>query len=462
MMNIVIIGASDIGTHLASLFSEQDHRVILIDKDPAKIEQIGRDLDIATRLGLGTDWELLEELLEFTPDLLIALTNDDEINLVSCTIAKNLGYPQTIARVRKKKYFMQSRLNFEQIFCVDHLIGPEKLTADAIASKILIPGSLAIENFAHGMVQMRTIKIPSTWKRQKFLLQDKERFEVPQKVMVGLIKRSIKHEMRGKIVSKKEQIIFPHGRDTLLADDEVTFIGETEVIRNLHKIFGIGTKMPKSVMIIGGSLVGIYLAQTLMEHQIRVMILEKNYEKCALLAELLPAATILQKDGCDYRFLQAEKVGEYDVVVCCTRDDEVNFLAGSIAKELGCDSVISSLSDTNYLPLVTSLGITQAISPRNCVANRILSIARQRSVTSMVSLYNNRAEIMEMKVSLDSKIAGIPIRLLGRELPNEMLIVAIQSHGRILIADGNRVLSPGDTVIVIANPKYVDEIKRLF
>ena len=461
-MNIVIIGASDIGIHLASIFSQENYRVVLVDKDPLKIEQASRELDIATRVGLGTDWELLEELLEFAPDLLIALTNEDEINLVVCTLAKNLGYPQTIARVRKNKYFLQSRLNFEQLFCVDHLIGPERLTADAIANKILVPGAIAIESFAHGMIQMRTMRVPSTWRKHQVMLRDGDSIELPSKTMIGLIRRRQSHEFSGKKVHPKEQIIFPHGNDSFLINDEVTFIGETDSIRNLHKFFGISIKDPKSVMIIGGSLVAINLARILIEHKMRITILDKNYEKCCLLTKLFPLATIIQRSGTDYRYLQAEKVGDFDVVVSCTRDDEVNFLAGSIAKELGCNHVIVSISDTNYLPLISSLGITHSASPRIHASNRILSIARERQIASMVSMYNNQAEIMEVKISINSKILGIPIRLLSKELPKDMLIVAIQSHGRILIADGSRVLSAGDTVIVISHPKHIDEIKRLF
>ena len=244
--------------------------------------------------------------------------------------------------------------------------------------------------------------------------------------------------------------------------DEVTFIGNTSSIRDMHKFFGIPVKSPKSALIIGGSLVGINLARTLIENQLRVMILEKDYQKCCLITQLLPLATVVHRDGTDYNYMQSEKVNEYDVVVCCTRDDEVNFLSGSIAKELGCNNVITSISDTSYLPLISSLGITQAVSPRIYATNRILSIARQKTVASMISMYNNQAEVMEVKVSMDSKIVGIPLRLLEKELPKQMLIVAIQSHGRILIADGSRVLSPGDTVIVISSPKYVEEIKKLF
>ncbi len=454
-MNIVIIGAGDIGLHLANIFSQIDYRIVLIDTDPQKLEQAARDLDVATRLGSGTDWELLEELMDFDPDLLIALTNVDEKNLTACTIAKNLGYPQTIARVRSNKFFIESRLSFERLFNVDHLIGPEKLTADAIANMILVPGSIGTEQFAHGSIEMRTMKIPKSWRKGDIPLSNRAELNLPAELMVGLVKRTLPS-------TANEAVIFPHGHDTLQPEDEVTFIGESGAIKQLPKFFGTSPKLPKSVVIVGGSLIGINLARILTESNVRVRIIDNDFNKCRYLSEILPYSTVIYRSGTDYRFLQSEKVEEADFFVGCTRNDEVNFLAGAIARDLGCHNVIISLSDTNYMPLVNRLGISQAASPRINAANRILSIARERTIASMVSMYDNKAEIMEVKVSANSKLAGIPIRQLGPELPDDFLIVVIQSRGRIIIADGNRVLSPGDTVVVISSPKHVTELKKLF
>lgn len=456
-MNIVIIGAGDIGLHLAMIFSQVDYGTVLVDTNPHKLELAARNLDIATRLGSGTDWELLEELMELAPDLFIALTNDDETNLVACTIAKNLGYPQTIARVRHNTYLNPTRLNFEKLFSVDHLIGPERLTADAIANMILIPSSIETENFSHGAVQMRTLKIPPKWRKGNIPLSRRGELELPEQAMVGLIRRHSPSLKNGKA-----SLIFPHGTDTIHAGDEVTVIGETDTVRELHKCFDIPTKLPKSVMIVGGSLIGINLAQLLQEKGVRIRIIEQDFDKCTRLSELLPYCTVIQHDGCDCRFLQSERIGNTDVFVACTRNDEVNFLAANVAHDLGCEKVIISLSDINFLPLIARFGIHQAASPRLYAANRILSIARERTIASMVSMYDNQAEIMEIKVSIDSKITGIPIRQLGPQFPKDFLIAFIQSRGRIFIADGTRVLSPGDTVIVISHPKHLNEIKKLF
>lgn len=450
-MNIVIIGAGAIGLHLARLFSQMNYGIVLVDTDPLKLEQASRELDVATRLGSGADWELLETILELSPDLLIALTNNDEINLVACSIAKNLGYKQTIARARKESYFSLGRLNFEKLFSVDYIIAPEKLTAEGIVNMILMPHSIATENFAHGSIQMRTMKIPSTWRKEKIPLLDREKLGIPKSIVAGLIKRE-----------GEEEVFFPQGSDCLLPGDEVTFLGQAKAIRDLHKFLGISIKLPKSVMIIGGSLIGINLARSLQENDIRVTLLEKDFDKCHKLSELLPDTTIIHRDGTDYRFLQAEKVNEFALFVSCVREDEINFLAAAVAKDLGCREVIITLSDTSYIPLAQKLDIGYSTSARIFAANRILSIAKEKSITSIIAMYENQAEIIEIKVSMDSKITGIPIHQLGPQLPKDFLIVVIQSRGRVFIADSTRVLSPGDIVIVICNPKHVNDIKKIF
>lgn len=458
-MHIVIVGAGNIGVHLAQIFSSLEYGIVLVDTNGDRLELVSRDLDVATRLGSGADWELLEELLELQPDMLVALTNHDEVNLVACSIAKQLGYPQTVARVRSDQYYKQGRLFFERMFNVDYLIGPERLTADSIANMILIPESINSESFAFGSVLMRTVKIPPRWRKEEIPLMKRGEMELPEQMMVGLIQRHHSAHSHGR---GYEELIFPHGHDVLKPGDEVTFIGEKHEVHHLHKFLGVSGKIPKSVVIVGGSLIGVNLARTLEEHGVRIRIIESDYQKCITLSQQLPYTTVIHHDGLDFRFLRSEKVGDAGVFVACTRNDEVNFLAGSMAKELGADRVIISLADTSYLPLINRLGITHAASPRINAANRILSIARERTIASMVSLYENQAEVMEVKVSIDSKIAGIPIRELGPELPKDFLIVVIQSRGRVFMANGTRVMSPGDTVVVISHPKHLNEIKQLF
>ncbi|MBA3957349.1 MAG: Trk system potassium transporter TrkA [Parachlamydiaceae bacterium] len=448
-MHIVIVGGGDLGRHVASILSKEKQSVILIESDSQVIQSFS-GLDIATRHGSGTDWQLLDDLLEFSPDLLIALTGDDDTNLVSCSIAKQLSYPRTIARVRDSRYTNPTRLDFGRIFDVDFFVGPELLVAHDMLKRLLYPESLNVENFAHGALQLRTLLIPMGWRGQAEPLRS---FRLPQHVIVSLIKRR-----EGGTV----KIIFPHGDDSIQPGDEVTFIGVTDVIAEIHELFDIREKAVQSVVIAGGSLTGMHLAQLLAQRNIDVRLIEKDYERCRLLAEKLPNYTIMHHDATDLDFFHAEKIGQADVFVACTNNDEINILAALLGKEVGCDNTLIVLNNTSYIPIVERLGLQHTISPQTSATNHILSQLYSGKISTLISLYENQAEVMEITVSPHSKIVGIPLAELGPYLPKDLLIIMIQNRGRIMIANGNRVISPGDTVIVVSSPKHVDELGKIF
>lgn len=458
MMTIVIVGAGDVGRYIAAMLSKEQHNIILIDNNPKKLEIVSFTMDVATRKGSGTNWQLLDDLLELSPNLLIALTGDDETNMVSCSIAKNLGYPRTIARVRDNRFLNRTRLDFGQIFDVDYFIGPELLVANDIVKYMISPGSLNIENFAHGAVQLRTLAIPKTWRKKDVPLKS---LDIPEGMVVSLIKR----ERGSKVIGEGEverKIIFPHGNDHIYPGDEVTVIGETDVVAEVHHYFGISQKAIESAVIVGGSLTGINLAKLLNRRGIAVRIIEKEYDKCCTLAEELPNTTIIHHDATDFDFLQAEKIGHAQVLIACTRDDETNVLSALLGKEAGCDEAVVMVTNVSYIPLLGRLGINHAVSPRISTAGHILSQLLLGTVTSLVSLYENQAEVMEVNVSPDSKVVGIPLSELGPLLPKDFLIAMIQNRGRIMIARGDRVISPGDTVIVITSPQHAQDLEKIF
>lgn len=449
-MHIVVIGAGDIGSYIATLLSREDHDVTVIDKDKKKLEQLSMTTDVATRVGNATDWQLLDSLIEFYPDLLISVTDNDEANLVACSIGKHLGYPTTIARLQDNKLLNRTRLDFAKIFDVDYFISPEQLVAYDILKYMASEGSILVEHFAHGAVQLRTLLIPKTWR-----LGNKElkQLDLPNGVMVGLIRRKEGPHYR---------LIFPHGEDVIMPGDEVTFIGETEAVIALHHYFDISQNEVRSVMIGGGSTVGLQLARLLERRQVSVQLVEKDYDKCITLAESLPHTTIIHHDVQDIEFLKAQKVSEIGLFVACMRHDDANLTAGLMAKEAGCRDAVAVLSDTRNTDFATRLGINHVLSPRISAANRVLSQIFTGSVTSLVSLYENQAEVLEVNVSSDSQIVGIPLSDLGPLLPKDLLIAMIQNRGRVTVANGNRIISPGDTVIVITDPKHIAELEKIF
>lgn len=450
-MNIVIIGAGDVGLYIATLLSKQKHNVILIDKDKEKIEEISWQMDVAIQQGSGTDWQLLDRLLELQPNLFLALTDQDEVNLVACSIAKHLGYCKTIARVRDNLFLNRTRLDFARVFNVDFFISPELLVAYDVYKYIINPSSLAFENFAHGEVQMRTLQIPATWKNKDKKLSE---LHLPKGVIFGLIYRSLPND--------EFELIFPHGSDYIFPGDEVTLIGERKQMSHIHHFFGLKTQKVDKVSIIGGSLVGTNLAKILQEHDIPVSLVDKDPQRCQELAKELLECQIIQQDGTNLDFLLSENIQPSDYYIICTSNDEINILGALLVKEVGCKNVAITLSNNRFLPLMHHLGIVHVVSPKLAAANRIIALATSRAITSLVSLYENEAEILEITVSANSQIIGIPLSEIGPRLPKDFLIVMIQNRGSISIAKGDSVICPGDTIIIICNPKYFQELGNIF
>lgn len=453
-MLIVILGAGSIGVYTARLLSKEGNYVVLVDKDTTKLEHLSEQMDISVRAGDGTDWTVLDNLLDLNPDLFVALSNNDETNLVACEIAKNLGYPKTVARMRNNKYVNSTRLDFERIFNVDHFLIPELLVAQQVLKLTESPFSKQVESFAHGAVQMRTITIPEKWKRAGKKIID---YDLPQNIIIGLIRRKTEDSNQ----RDHYQIIFPHGNDFLFPHDEITILGQSEDILKALHFFGVTVSFLKSAVIMGGSLVGINVARLFQQRNIHVRIIEKDYKKCASLAEKLPYTTIIHHDAADLPFLIEEKVADADLFVSCSRNDETNIMTALLAKKAGCKNLIAEISNPYYRELTSTLGINQTPSPQVITADSLRSLALSKGISSITSLYQGEVQILEINVSMNSKITGIPIYELGKILPKDFLIAVIKNRGRILIANGNRIISPGDTIIVITDPKHIASLERI-
>jgi len=450
-MHVVVLGAGRIGQYVAQSLSLDGHSVVLVDMRKEKLEEASQKMDVAIRRGLGTDWKLLAELMEEGPELVLALTEDDEVNFISCSIAKSLGNVRTIARIRDSRYLSCERFDVRRLFHVDHLVVPELLVTDQI-SKIALNKGLYSESFFHGGVLLRTIIVPDRWHGAGKTFAELRTSE----------RRLIAAVIRRKSLSGEETIIFPHGQDALLPGDEVTLIGDSGFLHEIQNLFGQDLGVPKTAFIVGGQLVGSELARELHKKDIGVQLVESSAERCYKLAEELPQVSVLHSQNVDWEFLKAERVSDVDVFVACTISDEKNLQLALFAKELGCQKVICVLSDSATGHLAEKLGLLHVVSPRVATTDRILTLSRAEKVASVVSLYDQKAEITEVKVSLDSPIVGIPLSVLGPRLPPELLIAVIYNRGRLFIAGGTHILSPQDEVIVVCHPKHRKYLEQIF
>ncbi len=447
-MNIVILGAGKTGSYVASVLSEEEHNVILIDKDAKALERVSRECDVAAIHATAPSAKLFEDLIENKPDLFFAATGDDETNLVACSIAKNLGFPKTIARVHATEYIRSSRLNFGRLFFVDYFIGPEVLAAQDLFKLLIHSGDLAVEHFAHGSIQMRTIQIPDHWDRGGTPISQ---LTLPEDLIAGLIRRKWE---------EGEKVLIPHGGDHILPGDQVTLVGEAKVMHKLHEIFNSPESRVRSVILVGGSRVAVHLTHFLCQQKIAVRLIEKNGARCEELAEILPHATIINRDGRDPQILRSEQVEMADALVSCTHFDETNLLIASLAKQLGCPKAIAQITNSQLMPTLEKLDVVPSLSAHVNVANRILSILDEETTLSVASLCCDAAKIVELKVSPSSKIVGIPIADL--DLPKGLLIAVIESQGKVVVGRGNRILCPEDIVIAICHPIQIPKLQQLF
>lgn len=448
LMNIVILGAGKTGSYVAKTLSEEEHNVILIDKDAKALEKVSRESDVATIHAAAPSWKLFEDLTEHKPDLFFAATGNDETNLVSCSIAKNLGFAKTVARVHATDYLRSLRFDFGRLFFVDYFIGPEVLAAQDLFKVLVHSGDLAVEHFAHGAIQMRTIQIPEQWEKGSTPISQ---LTLPDELIAGLIRRTD---------AEGEKILIPHGNDYLLPGDQVTLVGEAKVMHQLHEIFNTPETPVRSIVLVGGSPVAVHLTHFLCQQKINVRIIEKNPARCEELADLLPQATIINRDGRDPQILGAERIQDADALVSCTDFDETNLLITALAKQLGCRKAIAQITDGRLSPILEKVGVIPSLSARVNVANRILSLLDEETTLSVASLSSDAAKIVELKVSPSSKVVGIPLSDLA--LPKGLLIAVIESQGRVMIGRGNRILCPEDIVIAICHPIQIPKLQQLF
>jgi trk system potassium uptake protein TrkA len=447
-MNIVILGAGKTGSYVAATLAEEEHNVILIDKDAKALEQAARESDIATVHATAPSRKLFEDLIEQKPDLFFAATGDDETNLVCCSIAKNSGFPKTIARIQARDYLNHSRLDFGHLFFVDYFVGPEILAAQDLLKLLVHTGDLAVEHFAHGAIQMRTIQIPDQWDKGETPIAQ---LLLPEELIAGLIRRKF---------ADGETILIPHGGDHILPGDQVTLVGEAKVMHRLHEIFHSSDARAASILIVGGSSVAVHLTHFLCQQKINVRIIEKSAARCEELAELLPQATIINRDGRDPQLLRSERVQDVDALVSCTHFDETNLLIASLAKQLGCRKAVAQITNGSLSPILEKVGVIPALSGRVNVANRILSILDEETTLSVASLSCDAAKIVELKVSPSSKLVGIPLSDL--DLPKGLLIAVIESQGRVMVGRGSKILRPEDIVIAICHPVQIPKLQQLF
>ncbi|MEM1099088.1 MAG: Trk system potassium transporter TrkA [Planctomycetota bacterium] len=444
-MNIVICGAGEVGRHSAEVLAPAGHNITLIDRDEDKLAQIDQLVDIRSLAGDCTRAEILLQAGVEDADLFIAATQDDEVNLLSASVAAALGCDTTIARVHHSQYFEGQGIDYARHFGIDHLVCPEHTTAVAVATTLRSPGAQEVENFARGSIELHRLTVGEN---AKALGKPLTELSLPKCCLLATVKRG-------------DEAFRPKGDTVLEPGDVVTILADEDTFTKTFKLLGVDAPRRYKVMVMGGTTQGVWLCRELRQRYFQVRLFEVDPERAAMLAEKLPWVTVLSGDIIHSDVLLDERVDQADAFVAVTDDDETNILAAARAKTMGAKQAITVLQRSTYLHLLRHVGVDRAFSPRSTAVNEILRRIEGGPVRSLATLADGVADVYEVRVGEKAKSAtGKPLREL--ELPEHALVAVIQRDGKAFVPGADDELKPRDTAMVIAPGTARKQLRKVF
>ena len=443
-MKIIIIGAGKVGYTLAESLSKENHDVTVIDKRADVLEKVDNNLDVMCIRGNGVSTTVLHEAEIEDADILIAVSESDEVNMVCCLTGRALGVKNTVARIRDPEYAKELTLLKEQMG-LSLVINPEQAAADEIASSISFSSAVNVEHFAKGLVRMVDLKVTSDMNMAGKTIKKIDR-ETNSSVLIGAVVRG-------------DKVFVPNGDFILEEDDEIYVIGKYSKVFKFCKFYNKQPLKVKKVMITGGGRIGYYLTKLLSDMGVKVKLIENNKEIAEALSEQLPEALVIYGDGTDDEVLESEGLREMDAFISVTGMDEENLMSALLAKKKGVKKVITKISRSNYINIVKDLGLDTVIVPKTIIVNEILKYIKGNKLDKFMRIIDGHAEIAELTVKNDT-LASKPLRALNIH-PN-VIIATIVRRNEIIVPHGDDYLKKGDTIVVISMNKSISSLEDLF
>ena len=440
-MRVIIAGAGEIGWYIAEQVSADGHDVVLIESEQDKVHHAASHLDVEVLYGSAARASILTNAGVSQADLFIAVTGNDDTNLVCASIAGKLGAARTVARVDEVVYRKSPEISYQDHFHIDELLSPEMLAALELASVVRNPGSMAVEHFARGTLEMQQVVVD---KNAKLLSKPLRELELPEGVRIASIQR-------------KTELIIPMGDDQVGQGDRITIIGRTEQVAQARAGFESGTPKTQKIVIMGGGHTTMSLARRLRRHQFRLTIIERRTDRCKYLATVLPTATILNGDGTNLAFLKEERIDNADAFISTTASDETNIMGAMQVKNLGVEKVLVVIHRPDYADLMEKMGIDRAVSPRVVMAGEMISLLHKGKVRTLARLEQSKAEILELAVT---GINLVGQRLRELKLPGGALVLTLQRSGVVTVPNADTEFRLGDTVLVICRTEQRRQIIR--
>lgn len=451
-MKIIIAGCGRVGYALAQQLNDEGHNLTLIDNSAERLQPALSNLDLQGVVGNASSVLTLQEAGIEHADLFIAVTNQDEINLISCLLAKKASRCRTIARVRNPEYFKE--VNYlKDCMDISMIINPEFAAATEIAQLIQIPDAVDIDSFAKGKVDLMQVVITENSPLHNMKVQE--------------FSRKFNHEILICILVHDHQVCIPNGNSVLMAGDTISIILPRKKINSFYRMSKLASiREIKDVMIAGGGMVPYYLAQMLLHSGIEVKIIERNRERCNFLSDALPKATIIHSDATNHDLLLEEGIEKTDAFVSLTAVDEENIFLSLYADKM--NSTCKKITKVNRLALneiINDLPIGSTISPKDITTEYILQYVRSQNnsygsnVEALYRLMDNQVEALEFFIKEKCTVTDIPF--IDLNLKKNLLICCIVRNGRIITPSGRDFIQKGDKVIVVTTHKGLQDISDI-
>ena len=451
-LKIIIVGCGKVGANLVDQLSKEGHDITVIDKKAEKIQDITNIYDVMGLVGNGASYSTQMEAGIEETDLIIAVTDSDELNLLCCTVAKRVGKCAAIARVRTPDYSEETGYLREQLGLA-LIINPELEAAREVARILYLPTALEVNSFAHGQAELVKFKVP-----EGNLLNG---------LSLAYLGKNITNDILICAVERNGEVYMPNGDFVLQSGDVVSFVSERHIARDFLKQIGLATRQVKDTMIIGASKAAYYLAKELLNMGISVKIIEKEKENCESLSVKLPKAIIIKGDGTDPDILKEEGIETVQSFIPLTGIDEENIMLTLYAKQVSKAKVVTKINRVNYKQVINNLDLGSLVYPKYITSEAIIAYVRAKknsmgsNIETLYHMFDSRVEAIEFIVEENSKVSGVPIKDL--KLKKDVLISFINHNGHIIIPTGNDEIEDGDTVMIVTkNTGFtgIDDIVR--
>ncbi len=449
-MKIVIVGCGNVGTALVEQHSGEGHNITVVDEKEELVQAITNTYDIMGIIGNGAVYSVQLEAGVGEADLLIAVTGQDELNLLCCLIARKAGGCHTIARVSNPVYYKEIAFIKEELG-LSLVINPQYAVAMEIARLLKFPSALEIDTFAKGRVELVKYRIP-----EDSVLCDMQLKDVSSR---------FKSDVLICVAERGEEVHIPDGNFALKAGDDITIVAASAKIAAFFKKIGVPTMRAKDAMVIGGGGTSYYLATLLLDMGVKVKIVDKSRARCEELCELVPNAMVICGDGTERDLLLEEGLAKAESVVSMMDFDEENIMLSLYAKSISKAKVITRIHRIAYDEIIENLNLGSIVYPKNITAENIVKFVRAMqnsmgsNIESLYKLNDNRVEALEFIIREDCPLVGIPLQEL--KLKKNILVCSINHKGSISTPGGQSVICVGDTVVIVTTTTGFHDIRDI-